>query len=86
MWILQYMKYPIEEILGQISSKGISTESQNSEESLQHRDVPAFDIGGNYLRLKQCELDNGSKSHGTRGKSSKLQAPISIPFIWQAAS
>ena len=59
----------IEEILGLISHRGISTGGdQNAEAALQDLDKPALDTSGSLIGPKQSRLDNGAgDSQGTRG-------------------
>jgi len=58
----------IDELLAQISSKGISTAYQNSEATLQHLEGPPLNTSGSRLSPTQPTLDNGvGNSQGTRG-------------------
>lgn len=57
----------IEELLSQISHKGISTAGcQNPEDTLQHLKEPALDTSGSRPSPTQSRLDNGvGGSQGT---------------------
>jgi hypothetical protein len=59
----------IEEILGPISRRGISTGGDwNAEAVLQDLDKPALDTSGSCIGPKQSRLDNGvGNSRGTQG-------------------
>jgi hypothetical protein len=60
---------PIEEVLGQISRRGISTGGdQNAKAALQDLDKPALDTSGSRISPKQSRVDNGAgDSQGTQG-------------------
>ena len=59
----------IEEILGLISHRGISTGGdRNAEAALQHLNKPALDTSGSRIGPKQSRLDDGAgDGQGTRG-------------------
>jgi hypothetical protein len=59
----------LEEILGLISRRGISTgRDRDAEAALQDLDKPALDTSGSCIGPKQSSLDNGAgDSQGTRG-------------------
>jgi hypothetical protein len=67
----------IEEILGQISRRGILTGGdQNAKAALQDLDKPALDISGNRIGPKQSRLDNGvGDSQGTQGRRISSLSP-----------
>jgi hypothetical protein len=60
---------PIEEILDQISRRGISTGGdRNAKATLQNFDKPALSTSGSRIGPKQSRLDNGvGDSQGTQG-------------------
>jgi hypothetical protein len=60
---------PIEEILGQISRRGILTGGdRNAKTALQDLDKPALDTSGSRIGPKQSRLDNSAgDSQGTQG-------------------
>jgi len=71
---------PIEEILGQISRRGISTGGDwNAKAALQDLDKPALNTSGSRIGPKQSRLDNSAgDSQGTQGMRSGSLS------LWQA--
>lgn len=67
---------PIEEILSQISRRGIATgEDRHAKAARQDLHKPALDTSGNHIGPKHSRLDNSAgDSQGTQGMRSDSQS------------